>query len=85
MDDDLPPFSEALLASKLFRARSALSRADKIGAGIMGFVELIKMAVQAVRDRKKPKPAREIFDANPSELEAIRREAGRTMVGEPER
>lgn len=79
MDGD---FSEAHLA-KLFSAR-ARSKIGMISDAIRGAVELGKFIAQAIRDRKKPKTAREIFAEHPSELEAIQREAGRSMVGTPE-
>jgi hypothetical protein len=86
VNDDLPPFSEVQLMSKLFtsRAREKMGKLDKLSGAVGGIVELIKLIVQGVRDRKKPPRARDIFAENPSELEATQREAGRTMVGEPE-
>jgi hypothetical protein len=83
-DDDIPPFSEVELASKLFRARAALSRADKIGGVIMGIVELVKFGVQTFRDRKKPPRVDATFRDRTLGSEVIY-EAGRSMVGTPER
>jgi hypothetical protein len=83
-DDDIPPFTEARLMSKIFtsRAREKLTRLDKIGGVAMAIGELIRFGIDVWKNRKKPKRADDHFGANPSELERIRDVAGRTMVDE---
>lgn len=62
--------------------RVRVGRLQTIANVIAGGIELVKFGIEAWRTRKNPKRAREIFDANPSELEAIRDAAGRSMVGD---
>lgn len=67
-----PPFSEG--------ARRKVGKLQRVAMVIAGIVEVGKMIAQAVRDRKNPKRATEILDGE-LEVERIRREAGRSMVG----
>lgn len=66
----------------LFTSRARPTAIER-GANVIGFlIEVAKVGIEWARNRKNPpKRAREIFDANPFELEAIRDAAGRSMVG----
>ena len=85
MDDDLPPFSERRLLMSMFtsRAREKLTRLDKIGGVVVGIVELVKLGVQAIKDRRKPRRAEDIFGETLG-VERVR-EHGQMSVGHPER
>ncbi len=62
--------------------RRKVGKLQTLANVIAGGIELFKFVATAIRERKNPKRAEDIFRENPSELERIRREAGRSMVGE---
>ncbi len=70
----------------LFTSRARPTAIER-GANVIGFlIEVAKVGIEWARNRKNPpKRAEDIFRENPSELERIRREAGRSMVGDPPR
>jgi hypothetical protein len=84
-DDDVPLFSERRLLMSIFtaRARSKMTRLDKISGAVVGIVELVKLIASGIRNARKPRRVDEIL-GKPLDVERVR-EHGQMSVGHPER
>jgi hypothetical protein len=64
-------------------ARRKVGKLQTIANGVSIAIQLIRSGVEAIRERRSPKRAEDIFEANPLDVEYIREH--HRGVGEPER